>query len=325
MLGEGPYGAEKNKEYSLLKRVFDEQYKVESGPGGGKKKKIKPLDKSDVSAKSVQNPHDVEAEYRDKNGNKVKGYSLNITETCEAGQLNLILGVQTAGCGKPDVEYLQEGIEKAQELVSDKIEEAYTDGGYHSPGNQEYCKKHGIDFVLDSIPGAPSKYDISFNSDGALVVLNTKSGEQLEATKTKRRDPQAPERWGIKDGDRMIYFERKDVDTCDLRKRIEGTPKERLDIRNNVEATIFQLGYHYRCDKSRYRGQMKHSLWAIIRCIWVNFRRIQLWISRKAGNNENSAAVIFSIPMLNFLVIFLRSFLCRFRVVFYQPVFAGSY
>jgi hypothetical protein len=27
-------------------------------------------------------------------------------------------------------------------------------------------------------------------------------------------------------------------------------------------------------NKTRYRGMIKHKLWAIARCLWVNFRRI---------------------------------------------------
>ena len=75
------------------------------------------------------------------------------------------------------------------------------------------------------------------------MVVNRESGEQLEATRSKGNTAEAPERWVIRDGEkRPIYFERKDVETCELRKRLEEIPKERRDIRNNGEATIFQIG-----------------------------------------------------------------------------------
>ena len=289
----GAFGAEGNKEYELMKRVFEEQYEVADGPGGGKKKKVQGREKAELSAKSVQNPHDADSEYRDKGGNKVKGYSVNVTETCDEGKLNLIVGVQTKGSGTADVEYLQEGIQKAQEAVVDKIEEAYTDGAFHSPGNQEYCKEKNIDWVLRGIQGKPSKYDVSFDGEGNMVVVNTDSGQQLETKRAKSRNPEAPERWVIKDGGKSpVYFERKDVENCELRKRLEEIPKERLNIRNNVEATIFQVGYHYRGDKSQYRGLLKHSMWSVSRCLWVNFRRIQLWFTQKAENSENDVAGI---------------------------------
>ena len=279
LLGED--GAERNKEYSLLKRVFEEQYEVTSGPGGGKKKRIKAREKTEISGKSVQNPHDEESEYRDKGGNKVKGYSLNVTETCDEGKLNLIVEVRTEGSGTADVDYLQDGINKAQEIVVDKIEEAYTDGSYHSPENQEYCKGKKIEWVLHGIQGKPSKYDLSFDENGNMVVLNKESGQQLEVRKAKSQKAETAQRWVIKDEEnRSRYFEQKDVETSELRKRLNEIPKERQKIRNNVEATIFQMGYHYRSDKSRYRGLLKHRIWAIGRCLWVNFRRIQLWNMR---------------------------------------------
>jgi hypothetical protein len=264
----------------------------------------------------VQNPHDSESEYRNKGGDKVKGYSVNVTETCDEGHLNLIVGVQTEGCSTSDVEYLEEALEKAQEVVVDKIEEVYTDGAFHSPENQKYCNEEGIDWVLGGIQGKPSKYDLSYDEEGNLVVVNKESGERLEARKVKSRDPEAPERWSVKDGDnKPIYFENKNVETCGLRKRLDDIPKERLEIRNNVEATIFQLGYHCEDGKSRYRGLMKHSMWANIRCLWVNFRRIHLWITRKAENDEGGGA---DISQGSFVIIFFRGFFLEYR-------FAGSY
>ena len=160
-------------------------------------------------------------------------------------------------------------------------------GAFHSPENQEYCKKENIDWILPGIQGKPSKYDLSFNEEGNIVVVNKESGENLEAKKVDSRKEGAPERWVIKDEeDKTRYFEQKDVETCELRKRLDEIPKERQNIRNNVEATIFQVGYHYRSDKSRYRGLPKHRMWALSRCLWVNFRRIHLWRLRKAENRE---------------------------------------
>jgi len=66
----------------------------------------------------------------------MKGYAVNITETCDAGRLNLIVGVQTKGAAFSDQAFFQEGLEKAQGIVSGKRGEAYSDGGFHSRENQ---------------------------------------------------------------------------------------------------------------------------------------------------------------------------------------------
>ena len=279
-------GAEGEPDYALLKRVFDEQYVLVEGPGGGKEKKVKTRDKTELPAPStvVANPHDTDAEFRTKNGKTISGYSVNVTETCDCDTLNLIVDVQTEGAGTSDQSYLEPAVESAKGKVTGKVEELYTDGGFHSVDNQEYCKKEGIDWTLRGISGKPSKYDVSYNEKGELVVFNTETKQSIPTKLAKTKDAAAPQRWVIKDGDHApIYFEDKDVVVCAIRKKIAALPKEKLDIRNNVEATIFQLGYHYRGNKSRYRGLIKHRLWAISRSLWINFRRIVAWIDKKEG------------------------------------------
>jgi len=287
--------AEREPDYALLKRVFDEQYLLAEGPGGGKEKKVKTREKTEMPAAStvVANPHDTDAEFRTKSGKTISGYSVNITETCDSGTLNLIVDVQVEGAGTSDQSYLEEAVESAKAKVPEKVEEVYTDGGYHSADNQEYCKKEKIDWTLRGISGKPSKYDLSYNENGELVVFNTETKQAVPAKRAKTKDPAAPERWVIKDGDRApVYFEDKDVVVCGLRKKIAALPKEKLDIRNNVEATVFQLGYHYRGNKSRYRGLIKHRLWAISRCLWINYRRIAAWIGKKEAKAASAAGHI---------------------------------
>ena len=59
-------------QYQTLKSVFEQQYAVD------KKKIVLPLENEKISAKSIQSPHDTDCHYRNKDGNKVKGYSTNI-------------------------------------------------------------------------------------------------------------------------------------------------------------------------------------------------------------------------------------------------------
>jgi hypothetical protein len=289
--------AEEDKEYKLLKRVFEEQYEVKEGfPGKTQIQARKSIKKDDKNkddgsgtkgTQKVQNPHDSDCEYREKGEQRVKGYSQNLTETCDedkGGQkaLNLIVDIQTAGATAGDNTFFQGAVKAAEEVTGGKVKEAYTDGAYHSPSNQDFCKGRGIDFVLHGISGKPSKYDLSFDGQGNLVVVNRETGERLEALRARTKSPDAPARWRVKDGNHApIYFEQAHVDVCAVRKRLEGIPKERLNIRNNVEATIFQFGCHYRRNKSRYRGKFKHHMWALARCLWINFRRVLLWQTAK--------------------------------------------
>lgn len=84
----------------------------------------------------------------------------------------------------------------------------------------------------------------------------------------------------VKTNNYRSYSKIKDIDGYLIRKQIAETPIETLQLRNNVEITIFQLGYHYPNAKSRYRGEIKHQIWANIRCLWINFVRILKYIKQ---------------------------------------------
>ena len=81
--------------------------------------------------------------------------------------------------------------------------------------------------------------------------------------------------WNNKTG--WWYFEDKDIKACLLRKLIESLPLEEQHKRNNVEATIFQYGFHTHNGKTRYRGLLKHRMHAYSRCMWINLRRMVIF------------------------------------------------
>ena len=119
-------------------------------------------------------------------------------------------------------------------------------------------------------------------SDDKLSITDTLTNEQIDSIMLINNEGII--RWRIKTGNRRgngyRYFDQKDIDTCLIRRKIAQTPIEVLQKRNNVEATVFQVGYHYPNDKTRYRGLVKHQMWANIRCFWVNFVRIINFIEK---------------------------------------------
>lgn len=259
--------------YQTLQRVFNEQYRVDE------KKVVIAREKEGISAKSVQSPHDTDCHYRNKDDQKVKGYSINVTESCDDDRpLNLIGHVDVRKASTSDVDFLQHDIDKAQEVFPDNIEAAHADGAYHSPDNQQYCKDNEIDLYLHAIQGAKSRYQFNFSQNGGLSIFDTIANEIIGPKKIISKDGTV--KWRIKTEKAYRYFTQKDIDSYLVRKQIAETPIETLQFRNNVEATIFQLGYHYPNAKSRYRGEIKHQMWANIRCLWVNFVRILKYIKQ---------------------------------------------
>jgi hypothetical protein len=267
------FPASENPHYLTLQKVFNEQFKVDEN------KIVVGREKEEISAKSVQSPHDTDCTFRNKDGNKIKGYSINAAESCDDGDvLNLIGNVDIRKVSASDVDFFQDAINKTQEVFTEKTEAVHTDGAYHSPDNQAFCKDYDIDFYLHAIQGAKGRYEFNFGKNGELTVLDTKTNESVEATKIAGKNN--IEKWRIKNEKSYRYFTQKDIDTCLIRKKISETPIETLQKRNNVEATVFQIGYHYPNDKSRYRGLIKHQMWANIRCLWVNFVRILKYIKQ---------------------------------------------
>ena len=271
--------------YQTLKTVFEQQYSI------GRDKTVLLLENDKVSAKSIQSPHDTDCHYRDKDGNKVKGYSVNLTETCDQPEeskgsvLNLITDTEVTVASAPDNGFLEQALNNTQEIVSDKIEKVYVDGAYHSPHNQEYCQsdEHGIDFILTGIQGAEPKYGIRLDAEDEnnLIVTDNKTGETIQAERVKPRKNKTEKKWRIKtEKGKYRYFSEKDLKSAALREKLKTLPIEETNIRNNVEASIFQLGFHYPNDKSRYRSLVKHKLWAYSRSLWINFVRIVNYITQ---------------------------------------------
>ena len=249
----------------LLKRVFDEQYEVSHG-------KVSLRDKKLVSADSVQNPNDPDAAYRTKGDQKVKGYSVTATETNdEEGGLSLITDVEVRPATAADKDFLQQGVEGSREVTGTLPEHIHADGAYQSDGNREFAADNLIDFVTSGLQGKPSRYDLTL-ADGDLTVVDKTTGEVVPVTK-------AGDKWRIasKGKAKYRYFTQEQVEKAMLRKKLEAIPKTELDRRNNVEAAMFQISYHTRNGKTRYRGLAKHVMWACSRCMWMNFIRLMIF------------------------------------------------
>jgi hypothetical protein len=249
----------------LLRRVFNEQYNVSED------QQIELRPKEEISSSSVQSPHDPDSAYRNKGDQKVKGYSVNITETCSDEGLNLITNVLVERANIPDTAFVEPAIQATIEVTGQLIEKAYADGAYQSPANDEYCED--IDMVFTGIQGAESRYELAMTSKG-LQVTDTKTGECIQAVLVKKQKNSKEDRWRIETTTGHYYFGQQAIRTSNMRREMKGRPLEELHKRNNVEATIFQLSLPLRNNKSKYRGLIKQKLWTCCRCLWINLVRI---------------------------------------------------
>ena len=261
---------------TLLERVFNEQYeKSDDGI-------VSVRDKKKVIAKSLQNPNDPDAVYRGKNGQKVKGYSTNITETTdEKGKPSLITDVKVKGASAADNGFVQDAIEATKDVTGNDVQTVYTDGAYQSKKNREYAESKDIEFIANGIQGKPSRFDLNMTTGQTLEVTDKTTAEILTAIPVKEgqwkvavENPNGKKTWR--------YFSKEQVEKAEVRRKVESIPFEERKKRNNVEATMFQYSFHTRNNKTRYRTLIKHTLQAIARCAWINMRRLFLYDTKMA-------------------------------------------
>jgi hypothetical protein len=290
-----------------LCRVFREQY-IEDEHG------VMPRSKEEIRADSVQSPHDTDCHYRSKGDDQIKGYSINVTETCSSDNpLNLITDVHIDVASTADCDFLQPAIKSTCEVVNTNPETVNADGAYHSVENQQYCKEKDIDLILGAIQGRPPRYDLSYDEMQNLTVTDLSTNTTVPCRQIRSRKDNTY-KWVVKDDKgNSRYFTQKEIDTCLLRKQIASREQKLLNVRNNVEATIFQLGYHYSNAKSRYRGLIKHKIWANARCLWVNFARILKFIVLNGENclQNTKKRLILSQLLSDFGKIMLAKFFVR--------------
>jgi len=259
------YTGQTGEDYQLLQRVFDEQYHVVES------QKVQLRPKEEITSGSVQSPHDPDSAFRQKGNQRVKGYSVNVTETTSEEGLNLITNVIVDQANTADKDFVQPAIAATVEVTGQQVETAYLDGAFQSPGNDEFCKD--IDMVFTGIQSEHSRYDLEKTPEG-LMVTDTQTGERTLATLAKKLKNSKEDRWSIKTAEKRVYFGQLAIRASMLRKTMNNRPVEELRKRNNVEATIFQVAFPLKNNKTKYRGLLKQRSWAYCRCIYVNLVRI---------------------------------------------------
>lgn len=275
--------------FELLERVFGEQYRTNAETGS-----LEAVPSKEISARSVQNPNDPDATYRSKNGEEVRGYTHNVTETCDDEDMattasgkkiqkpKLIVHVDVQPASTPDTDLYEPGLKGAMDVTGQTPESSTADGGYQSAQTQSFADGEGIEAVFTGFQGREGAYDLELSPDGkSLQATKRATGEKLPTGMTKSGSWRIED---VKDGKKHTrYVTKENIAASMRRKAFEAVPKAKRWLRNNVEATIFQHTFHTRNNKTRYRGLMKQKIFALSRCLWVNCVRLSLFEARMAA------------------------------------------
>ena len=294
------------QEYINFKRVLSEQFCFTKG-----KLTIKVSGK--VGSSSLQSPDDVEATYRTKRGDNYHGFVASVTETVSSKKItpNLIVDIGVASNNTDDSTLLENSIEAICEIVPD-IEEIHYDGGYGSDTNDEKLLEKGILGIQTAIRGRKCKVEIAIKKVGKTFEVTCQNNQKARVKKTKKRFKACFELnicnscpylndcpTKIAKNKRVLYFDTAYFNRKQRHLAIERIPKERRQLRNNVEATMHEFSHKMRNHKTKVRGLFKTRLFIITAAIGINFGRIyRYWVS--LGKNTG---ILFS---QNILVIFWR-------------------
>lgn len=319
---------------ALVARVLREQYQIEDD------EKITLREAKEVAADSLQSPHDPEATYREKNGERYRGYVTNISETCEPeNPVQLITSVQTASNNTDDSELLAHSLAEQSER-GHKIDKMTVDGGYTGPKAEEACDAHGAELHPSRLRGGKSqgekwgweKYSWQLTEDGIPEQVSCPQGE-LAILEPGRKEG----RWVVRfeeDACKACPFFQKE---CRVEPRKRGGPtllittraiqvavlRQRITNENNgiragVEATIRSVKHVFAGGKLPVRGLIRSQMVVLGSAMLVNVHRLAHYYFGQASQLDENGSEISVLSLFLLLIAHLTVVLHRWEAIFEQ-------
>lgn len=295
--------------YQVMERVFHEHFRIDADA-------IHSKPNNQLSASSLQSPDDLEATYRNKRGQGYRGYTANITETCDPdNELQLITNVQVAPNNVDDTQLLAEALPELKERTD--LDTLYTDGGYGSPEMDDTLAEKQVEQIQTAIrgrkPGAEklhlSDFEIKQTEEGKPTQITCPQGQnmavhpgnrknsygahfELAACQTCPLAAACPAKPGHRDPRWHMRFTQAQANVAQRRKRNQIHLEEGRNLRAAVEATVRQVKHPFPAGKLPVRGQFRVTCMVIGSAIMSNIRRIQRYKALKTQQNNQEITEI---------------------------------
>ncbi len=285
------------KEFTIFERVYKEHFIVID-------KEVEPRANEELHSGMLQSPDDTEATYRNKRGEKSKGFAINATETANPeNAVQLLTDVAVAPNNVDDSKILNERIDGIKSKTPE-LTEIHTDGGYGSEDNDKKLEEAGITQVTTAVRGKESKIELKIEEiqDSLQTYTVECPYQKVTSTPTKQRnkvrfDNNTCKACPLKNECRIFknngrfYFKHEDCLKNKRNNKINNIPTERQKIRPNVEATMKEIKSRTKAGKLKVRGVFKTWLFALNVGIAINFGRIYRYLVKECGiggpNGEN--------------------------------------
>ncbi len=288
--------------YKNLVRVFGEHYRYEE-------ERIVIKQGKELSGSTLQSPDDIEATYRNKNGEGAKGYVANFTETCDAeNDLQLITSTSVEPNTTDDQKLMADDLESL--IKRTNINELVTNGGYIGKTGSESTEKHSIKHSVSALRGRKRNdnklglddFKIEKDNEGTPINIECPNGITGEIKLGKQGrysagfDSSACDKCPFKDRCFAKKVKKKDLFIIRftdenirvaLKRQQFDASKDTLNIQASIESTvrsvIHPFGGHL-C-KLPVRGKERIKTMVILGTAVVNIRRIAGYLSSDSESN----------------------------------------
>ena len=266
--------------FQIFERVYSEHFTVVE-----QQVEVKSADQ--LKSDTIQSPDDLDATYREKNGKKSKGQSINVTETAHPDNpINLLSDIGVNPNNRDDCKVLNERIDKIASQTPE-LDEIHFDGAFGSSDNDIKFETYGINAIQTAIRGRKPEIDLDIKQVSETEYIVGCPRQTVKSQVTRKRHKAVFElsicqNCPLRDKCltlemkkcRVYYFTYEDYLRNKRQKAIESIPPERRTLRNNVEATVNEFVCKQKKGKLKVRGAFKTAIFAYTMGISINFGRI---------------------------------------------------
>ena len=271
------------KEYQLLKRMMKEQTINANG-----KTKVKP--KTEITTDSLQNPSDEDATFREKAGEKYKGYVGNFVETFDENGA-IITSFDYQQNTHSDIAFCKEVIEELG-----KQEDPVTliaDGAYGSVETVQLAQANNIELVTTALTGkSPDEIVANFSIDETTKTMaacpaghaptDCKYKENIDTyrahfDKTTCKNCPYHDRCGVvfQKKTALVRVSSKTVQRASYLKKLSTEEYQTVkNKRNGVEGIPSVLRRRYGVDHMPVRGLLCSKCWYNLKIGAINVMRV---------------------------------------------------
>ena len=271
------------KEYQLLKRVVKEQTIDENG-----KIKVKP--KAEITTDSLQNPSDEDATFREKAGEKHKGYVGNFVETFDENGA-IITSFDYQQNTHSDIAFCKEVIEELGKQEETVI--LIADGAYGSMETAHLAEENNIELITTALIGkAPDELLADFSIDETTKTINScpagykpddcKYKEDTDTyrahfDKTTCQNCPYHDRCGVvfQKKTALVRVSSKTIQRAAYLKKLSTEEYQTVkNKRNGVEGIPSILRRRYGVDHMPVRGLLRSKCWYNLKIGAINVMRV---------------------------------------------------